>query len=456
MLLNRLASYFLRLVPRRVQRLGREFVWVVLGQSCAIIGALVGVRLLTNVLSPEVYGELALGVTVAALANQIVTGPLNNAFMRFYSPAFEVGQLRSFFLGMKKWLTISSLFLVAAFSTIASTLFAVGYVKWFSIIFAALCLAIISGFNSALNCIQNAARQRAIVALHQGVGQILKFLLAVALVGILGMFSSVAILGYALAALAILLSQYFFFRRNILPLSQSERAPAPDDANEWSRRMVAYAWPFATWGLFTWAQMASDRWSLQIFSTTRDVGLYAVLFQIGYYPMIMSSGLLSQLVAPILFSKAGDATDPGRMCHISRLNNRMVFLTFLLSVIATFFALFFHQQIFSLLVAPEFRNISFLLPVMILAGGLFATGQVATQILTVDVNTWVLIKPKVTTAIIGIILNLSGSYYYGLQGVVVSFLVFSSIYLGWILWLTRSSYYGYFTSQKTLAGNKIF
>ena len=427
---------------------------MLLGQGCAIIGAIVGVRLLTNVLSPEVYGELALGVTVAALTNQMVTGPLNNAFMRFYSPALEVSQLRSFFLGMKKWLTISSLLLVAAFGAIASTLFVMGYIKWFSIILSAFCLALISGFNSALDCIQNAARQRAIVALHQGMGQILKFLMAVALVGILGIFSSVAILGYALAALVILFSQYLFFRRRILSLSRSEIAPAPDDANDWSRRMVAYAWPFATWGLFTWAQMASDRWSLQIFSTTRDVRFYAVLFQLGYYPMIMSSGFLSQLITPILFSKAGDCTDPSRMYYVSRLNNRVVFLTLLLSVIATILALFFHQQIFSVLVAPEFRNISSLLPVMILAGGLFSTGQMATQIFTVDLNTWVLIKPKVITAIIGIVLNFFGSYYYGLRGVVVSFLAFSSIYLIWILWLTRSNRHEY-GLQRTLISDGV-
>ena len=63
----------------RFRRLGHEFFWITLGQAVAVSGALVGVRVLTGLLAPEAYGQLALGMTLATLVNQIVLGPLSNA-----------------------------------------------------------------------------------------------------------------------------------------------------------------------------------------------------------------------------------------------------------------------------------------------------------------------------------------------------------------------------------------
>src|SRR5438874_2297495 len=55
--------------------------------------------------------------------------------------------------------------------------------------------------------------------------------------------------------------------------------------------MRGYAWPFAAWGIFTWMQTASDRWALQGRGTS-EVGFYAALYQLGYYPMTLLSGFL--------------------------------------------------------------------------------------------------------------------------------------------------------------------
>ncbi len=69
----------------RFRRLCREDLWVTIGQAAAVAGALVGVRLLAELMEPAAYGELALGMTVATLVNQVVLAPLGNGATRYYA-----------------------------------------------------------------------------------------------------------------------------------------------------------------------------------------------------------------------------------------------------------------------------------------------------------------------------------------------------------------------------------
>jgi hypothetical protein len=46
-------------------------------------------------------------------------------------------------------------------------------------------------------------------------------------------------------------------------------------------------------GLFTWLQLASDRWALNAFTSVADVGGYAVLYRMGYAPFLLSVGGLA-------------------------------------------------------------------------------------------------------------------------------------------------------------------
>ena len=78
---------------QRFRHLFREGLWIVVGQVMLVIGSLLGVRLLTGLLDPTAYGELALAMTLATLVNQTALGPLAQGVMRFYAPAVEQGNL---------------------------------------------------------------------------------------------------------------------------------------------------------------------------------------------------------------------------------------------------------------------------------------------------------------------------------------------------------------------------
>lgn len=425
-----------KFTSKQFQRLGREFFWIGLGQALATLGSLVGVRLLTGVLSPDVYGELALGMTLATLVNQVVLGPLSGAALRFFAPAREASELDPFLAALRRLLVKATgvVLLLAVGASLALLL--AGQTHWLGLGIAAFGFALLSGYNSILNGLQNAARQRTIVAWHQALYAWAYPLAVLGLLLWLGVSSAVAMLGYMLSTLLVLLSQFWFFRRILQTTSDADVEPARPQL--WETRMFNYAWPFTTWGIFTWAQMTSDRWSLQMFSTTQEVGLYAVLYQLGYAPITILTGLMVQLVTPVFFQRAGDASDSARLKQVHTLNWRLTMGALLLTVVATLFALGLHRFVFQWLVAPDYREVSWLLPGMVMAGGLFATGQFATISLLSDVETRNLIAPKIVTAMIGVLLNIIGAAQWGLAGVVGASVLASGVYLVWTLWLVRN------------------
>lgn len=418
----------------RFRRLSKEGFWIVLGQTAVVVGSLVGVRLLTGLLDPAAYGELALGMTVASLVSLVVLGPLSNGVTRFYAPSQEQGDLGGYLNAVRRLvLSATGVIILIILFTVAGLLI-IGRTKWVAIATAAFIFAILNGYNSILNGIQNAARQRSIVALHQGMASWLRFLVAAGLMLWLGTTSTIAMVGYAIAVIPVLGSQYVFFRK-IVPTRITEA----DKERNWQEQIWKYSWPFGSWGIFCWAQIASDRWALKLFSTTHDVGLYAVLFQLGYYPMSMATGMAVQLLAPIFYQRAGDASDSRRNANVTNLSWRLTGLALGLTGGAFLTALLFHTLIFRILVTVEYRSLSYLLPWLLLAGGVFAAGQTIALNLMSRNKTQAMTAVKIVTALLGVTFNFAGAYWYGITGIVIAGVLFSVLYFLWMSVLARKA-----------------
>jgi O-antigen/teichoic acid export membrane protein len=334
-----------------LRQVGTEGFWVALGQAVAALGAIVGVRLLTAFMNPTAYGELALALTIGMLSQQFILGPLSQPLGRFFAPKQESNQLSVYFRAGLVLLTQgSAAVLFFAVLSIAGV-WVTGQVRWIPVVLLAFLLALVNGYEGGLDAIQNAARHRIVVAWHDGLGQWARFGMAILLIVFLESSGTVALMGYALGGVVVLVSQVVFLK--MLLLKGIPWAANQVDINNCVRQMHAFAWPFAGWGLFTWAQVASDRWALQVFGATGVVGLYAALFQVGYAPIYFLTGLGVQLFSPILFGWAGDASDPGRLKRAFRLNHLLLAGALALTTAGTLLAFRLHNQIFRLVVAPQ-------------------------------------------------------------------------------------------------------
>jgi O-antigen/teichoic acid export membrane protein len=382
-------------------------------------------------MEPAAYGELALGMTVATLVNQVVMGPLGNSATRFYAPASEASDLQGYFTAVRRMVFSATALIIFAGLVLIVGLMITGQTVWIGLAASALVFALLSSHNSILNGIQNAARQRSVVALHQGMEPWARFLAAAGLMILLGTSSTVAMAGYAIGIMLVLGSQYAFSRKIVPGIMGGVVG-----GRSWSEQIWKYSWPFASWGIFTWAQQSSDRWALGLFASAQEVGLYAVLFQLGYYPMSMATGMAVQFFAPIFYQRAGDASDNGRNDNVNNLSRRLTGFC-LGGTCAAFFAVFLlHTEIFRIFVAKEYASVSYLLPWMLLAGGVFAAGQTIALNLMSQMRTKSMVAAKIITALLGVIFNFAGAYLFGIRGIVFATVLFSFIFSVWMAFLS--------------------
>lgn len=412
-------------------RLAKEGSWIIIGQITSVIGALVLVRVLTDHLLPSQYGQLALGLTVAGLINQVLMGGLNNGISRFYTIAAEKGCISDYLCASFKLMLYATMILV-----IISLVFIIGllwldYTPWIGFAFVALVFSVITSYNATLSGIQNAARQRAVVAFHGSLDAWLKILLVLGLILWLGNSPTAVVIGYALSSLLVTCSQLIFLRR-LNPMRTGTRA----HSSLWVRQIWSFSWPFSAWGIFTWAQQSSDRWALEAFTNTHEVGLYSVLFQLGFTPIAMMTGLMVAFVGPIVFQQAGDATDAVRSSTVHRYVWSITFISLSVTLLGFIFTLVLHRWIFSLLVGADYQPVSYLLPWLVLAGGMFAAGQIISLKQLSDMKPKALMPVKIVTALLGVILNVYFASVAGLVGIVIALVAFSAIYFVWLVILT--------------------
>lgn len=411
----------------RICRLAKEGSWIVVGQIASALGALILVRVLTGRLDPVQYGQLALGLTVAGLVNQVVTGGIAAGIGRFYSIAAEKKDLPGYLRASRWLMTYSTLTVVAIGLVLMVGLFFLGYSQWMGLAAAALVFSVISGFNDALNGIQNAARQRAIVAFHGGLNVWLNILLAVGIMLWLGASSTTVVIGYICSSLLVTVSQLFFLRRT----SHLQHAQSAN-YQPWIRQMWAYSWPMVAGGLFNWGYFASQRWALEIFSSTEDVGCFYALTQVAYTPVSMAGAMFLSFLTPILFARSGDAQDRDRLENVHRIVLRVVATGLCLTVSLVIASYFTHDFIFRLIVAPEYRTISKFMPYVVLAAGILQVSMTMASTVLIRKRTADILPLAIWGQLYISAQNFLLVYFLGIRGLIISMNIGAVLHLAWM------------------------
>jgi hypothetical protein len=103
-----------------------------------------------------------------------------------------------------------------------------------------------------------------------------------------------------------------------------------------------------------------------------------------------------------------------------------------LTAIAFLLGWLLHRQIFHLLVADDFGEISYLLPWVLLSGGLFAAAQTRSLQIMGLMKPKALLPVKIGTAVLGVSLSFGGAYLYGVPGTIAGGVLFGLVYLIWV------------------------
>lgn len=415
----------------RIQRLSKEGSWILFGSVVSVLGSLVLVRVLTEYLPPAEYGRLTLSLTLGVLVCQVAFTGSMPGIMRFYALAAEKGQLSAYFRASWQMFLYGAGIALVLGGLLLGGLTISNQMDMIGLAFAAVLLSMLLSLNATLSAIQNAARQRQIVAFHSGIDAWLKIAAAVLLIMWLGATAVHVIAGYIVSIIIVITSQCFLMRR-MISMSSPEEALCIN----WRQQIWKYSKPFVVFNIFTWAQASSDRWALEMLVSTSDVGLYATLLQLGWAPISILTGLVTTLVGPILFGRSGDTLNATRNRSVHRLAWQLTYVALTLTAIGFLVTWFLHAWFFKILVSSKYREVSYLLPWMVLAGGLFSASQVLGLKMLSELKTNEMIWPKIVTSLFGVFFSFGGAYLFGLSGVVGGILCFS---LSNLLWFARLS-----------------
>lgn len=354
------------LTPSRKRLLG-ETGWAFTGQAVSALGTLVGLRLVTEVVPPAVYGTVALVVGIVALAHGLAVGPLMQAALRFYpeyagseggATALRVAVTR----GLRKPAAGA---LVLLFGALTAWALVGRESAWLAL--ACVVLFVIEAARSVEVTFLNAARNQRTMAWLVSSDAWLRPLAAVATVWLLGAAATSVVLGYTLGAALALLGYYIGKRSKDgagVDLRPAQAA-VPVDA----RRLSAFAAPLVPLPLFGWVSGQSDRYILAAASGLASAGLYAAIYGLASRPFLMLAAGIELALRQVYYGhvSAGDRAGERRILRLWLAAVAGASLLLLL-VIALL-----HRPIATVLLAAEYRTHSGLM-IWIAAGCLFAAG----------------------------------------------------------------------------------
>lgn len=423
-----LRTFLTSLDRKRFKRLATEGGWILAGQVATFLGALTLTRVITDYLDPASTGELALGLTITTLIAQTIMAGVTPGVTRFYSIAVEQKALPGYFKAVIQLMSYAVLSILLFSTALLVWLALTGQTHWIALTFAVLAFSVVGGFNSTLSSIQSAARQRAVVAFHSSLDAWLKIGLAILVVFAIGRTSQAFVIGYTLSALVVTSSQFFFLRHR-LKLSRAEISAA--EQRGWIKKIWLFSWPMLVGGLFNWAYFSSQRWALQLFASTEEVGKFYALTLIAYTPISMAAAMLMSFLTPILFARAGDPKNVERVQNVHQFVIRTTILGLCATLLAALVAFLFHRPIFSLFAAPAYQDISLYMPLIVMAAGILVVSQQLAMTILVKNETKRLLTQSLFGNGLATLLNLALTAKWGVPGLMISMVLGAFIHLTW-------------------------
>lgn len=394
------------------KRLLKEGIWSSFGKVTTALGTLIGIRLLTEFVSKEVYGELSLLIGLMILASNFFTGPLFLAAQRFYSEAAisrTIWSFRHTIVSILKWLTSVPVGLILIGGAVYSLSHSISYLA-----FLALTGCMVSKIVLRLEvCLLTAARRQKASAICQALEAWCRPALAVLIVVLLGETSHSILLGYFSATAVIVLCLHLFPVR--LEGVDNPKGPVETDKKLF-KNIWLYAMPLIPQALVGWVITFSDRYIVGGLLGTGSVGIYAVAYGVIGMPFLIAGASIGQTLRPPYF----DAVS----CGDKRLEKKMLrtrlMATLLVSAFGVITVYCLQHWIAVIFLAEEYRSSVLLMPWIAGGMGLQIIAQVFDCVLFAYKRTKLILLSQVIGAIVCVLSVFLLTTRFGLLGAAIA------------------------------------
>lgn len=379
------------------------------GQVASALGTLVGLRLVTGVVAPAIYGVVVLAMGIKALAQGLAVGPMMQAALRHYTEYERdegKGVLRRTVVGALRqpllWLS-------------AGLLLAVGF--WSNQIHAGLVLGplcvvlfLIDATRTVEVTFLNAARDQRTMSQLVAADAWMRPVGAVIAVSVLGPSAAAVVAGYAVGAAVPLLAFYALRRTgSSAPLApQRERASVVADR----ARMWLYARPLVLLPLVGWVSGQADRYIVGGLAGLAFAGVYAAVYGLASRPFLVLGNTAELALRQVYYARVSEG---------NRVTERRIFFLWMVSVSGAALLLvaavaLVHRQIALLLLAPEYRGYSSLMIWIAVGYGLAICGQVVERVCYALRDTRGVLLIEAGGAVLSVIVAVPMVLLFGIRG----------------------------------------
>lgn len=418
------------MIYNRYNAYKNEVLWVVMGSILVFLGGIFSVKILTNIMTPNAYGQLVLGLTIVGVLNTFIYGPLGQSVLRYHS-IYHKKKILPTFYHSTKLVVIRVTVVILLTGLVATLLVRIFSPEWALLTFIAIGFGVLRGILGILNAYFTAKRHRKIVALNLGMESWLKILFSLLIIAIISNTAVSVVSGYIIAVLLVLVVQLYKFRNNIDLTSflNAKKGINHNESKVVTNKLVKYSLSFTTLSIFTTICLYSDKWMLNSFTSVGDVGIYAVIQQIANVPIMLLNSMTSTFITPIIFSRAAKVASlpqEKNSMRIIQITAVSIASVLSLSILSMFY---FSEWLVVTMTSETFSKHHNLL--WILASG-YSFSSIA-QILFLRAQS--LEQPKailpawVIRSISFVILSIFLSDSYGIEGMAYAFSISSSIFL---------------------------
>lgn len=394
---------------QRHRRIATETAWVFAGQGASAIAALVGLRLITEMVPPTVYGPVALALGVVTLAHGLAVGPYMQATLRFYPDLAR--QERAAELRRATLLALRKPTLLAL---VALSAFGVGWCLWQPqdtwLVMLSIALFAAEAARSVELVFLNAARQQRAMALFVASDALLRPTAAVSMIWLFGANGAAVLGGYLMGCLIA----FAAFRLMTARRRRTDVQPATATSRlaDISHRLRYYALPLTALPLIGWVSGQADRYFLAALVSPEATGLYAALYGLASRPFLMFSASVELALRQPYYARASSG---------DRSAERRAIAAWLGVVASGSLALlllfaFFHVDIAALVLAPEYRVHSVLLAWIAAGYVLMSTAQVFERVCYAHHDTSGVLRIQVSGAAFSVVVTVPLVYLYGIEG----------------------------------------
>jgi len=387
------------------KRLINDGAWTASLQVIAAVGQLVGIRLLTEIMSPRDFGVLSLYLGVVALLATCIVNPTMQALLRYYQEYAMIGYGRLVRIVASKQL-ISMLLWITPFFLVGIILLLVYDRVSFSDFILLGALVVIEIIRLQNTALLNSARMHKEYGFWAVADAWLRPLLAFVLFKYFGASLTLVIGAFFCSSLIV-----WFVMKRTVPYDEDKKWN-DSKFNKLKILFWRYSFPLLPLGILGWVTGMGDRYLIGIILSPADVGVYVAIYGLASRPMLMLGSIVETTFRPVY----QNSVIVGDRSLATFYLKRWSLIIFIMASSAVIISLFSYDLLARIMLGEQFRYASYLFPWIVTGYAFYLFYQITGRICYAFGKTKKVLYVEMAGSIIAIVSIVFGIISLGLLG----------------------------------------